>query len=271
MPKFPPPRKKVQPKPSGLNTWTLPAGMVHHKVRNVIIYSGVEYVCVNVNSCAARFQCISGGFKFVKVGTDKFGEDEFKSESAQRLLSISNSCEPGFIVRVMPEDEFNNFLSRRTQAGRDKQKNNRALISPAGEEKEQVNMKAKSSKKATSKTSAGRITGAAAYMRQLFTDGVSKAEATKKLIAKFPKFEHDAAGVESRWRTAERIASHAEGRATAKPAKATKGGKTPPARKPAKQAPARKSAPSKKAAAAVPPPPPRSTPPPRPSSPEPAV
>jgi len=79
---------KVDIKCPTLDTFSLPAGMVHYKVRDVILYGKAEYVCLNINNSCARFICATKSFKFVKVGTDKFGEDEFKSESTPRTLSI---------------------------------------------------------------------------------------------------------------------------------------------------------------------------------------
>ena len=55
------------------------------------------------------------------------------------------------------------------------------------------------------KTVKGGLTGSAEYMRELVKKGTSKADAFKKLLAKWPRFETDKAGLMSRWNMANKI------------------------------------------------------------------
>jgi hypothetical protein len=62
----------------------------------------------------------------------------------------------------------------------------------------------KKEKNKSVKSTAG-ITGSAQYMRNLVSEGVAKADAFKKMLAKWPRFEQDKPGLESRWKMAKRI------------------------------------------------------------------
>ena len=55
------------------------------------------------------------------------------------------------------------------------------------------------------KTAKGGLTGSAEYMRELVKRGTSKADAFKKLLAKWPRFETDKAGLISRWNMANKV------------------------------------------------------------------
>ena len=59
--------------------------------------------------------------------------------------------------------------------------------------------------------------GSAAYIRQLFAEGISKEAARKKAVAKYPVM---ATGVhfQTRWNTAERLAKKADIKVSSKPA-----------------------------------------------------
>jgi hypothetical protein len=53
------------------------------------------------------------------------------------------------------------------------------------------------------KTAKGGLT--AEYMRELVKKGTSKADAFKKLLAKWPRFETDKAGLVSHWNMANKV------------------------------------------------------------------
>jgi len=62
-------------------------------------------------------------------------------------------------------------------------------------------------KKEKTKAKAAKIgiTGSAQYMRELVKKGTAKADAFKKVLAKWPQFENDKAGLASRWDMANKI------------------------------------------------------------------
>jgi hypothetical protein len=55
------------------------------------------------------------------------------------------------------------------------------------------------------KTAKIGITGSARYMRELVKNGTSKADAFNKMLAKWPHFVNDKAGLASRWEAANRL------------------------------------------------------------------
>lgn len=227
------------------------AGMVHHRIGNVIKWGGAEFVCVRVSDCNAKFVCLSR--QVVKIvsklkenedGTPKVGE----ITCAPKEVFLSNSIEPACILRRMAEAEVNEFLSR--GARRDDGKTTQ------GTKVESENIMPKK------KVSNGKITGAAEFVRELYNSGTNKTAAKEKLLAKFPKFEHDLAGFESRWNTAERITKNIKAKeqkaATSAKASGKKGGKAAKAsgKKGKAAPPKRKGTPPPRASA----PPPRATP-----------
>jgi hypothetical protein len=103
----------AQPAAAGvsLSNYHLPAGLIYHKIGNVIKLGGCEHVCIGVNDCTAKF--VPCG-KVIREIVDRF--DDSKNRTVEFISSkqqnICSTCEPDFILRVMPKAELQIFLDR---------------------------------------------------------------------------------------------------------------------------------------------------------------
>ncbi len=201
---------------SDFDGYSVLSGCKIHEVGNAIKFEGWEWVCYRVSPSGAAFARLD-------------------NRSARMTISATYDYP---LTQKFSEQETQDFIQRK--AGSALMNN----TTPGEENTNTMNKKAKT--KGAGKSSgakAVKIGGAADFVRECYAT-MNKADTFKATIAKFPAFEHDAAGLESRWRTAERIAKNAAAKVKteAKSAKA-------PAKK---SAPAKAKAPVKAAAPKAP-------------------
>lgn len=207
----------------------------------VFAHNGAEYVSVRLGDCNALCAPLTKTSRTIKYRGKGLEDCEKTIESFGREIKASRQIDASAVIRRMTEQELNDFLSG---VGPEETTNNNPDTKGTDS---MAKTKTKKAKGSGAKTNSG-ITGAAEFVRKAYAEGATKAETREKVLQKWPKFEHDAAGFESRWKTAERLAKAADAKAKAA-AKAPAKKKT---EKPAKKAPAKAKS---------------STPPPRPAKP----
>ena len=190
-------------------------------VGDVISQDGGEFGCFNANDSAAKFRNVA-----------------IPSTLYTRCNTYDPRKEP--LIRRMDTTELTTFLAGKTGARKVSNNNpgeesNNNMATKNKIEKTPKTPKAPKAAKVSSK-----LAGAADYVREQYNLGAKKSDVFAAVVEKWPAFNHDKVGLESRWNTAERIAKNAKEKAKAparpangdaKPAKKSAAAPTPPARK----------------------------------------
>jgi superfamily I DNA/RNA helicase len=189
----------------------------------IVSKPGGEFVCYKSNDSAARFICVT---------------------QLSNKFDRCNTYDPRMeqIIRRMDEMELITLLAGKTGARKVSNNNPGEESNNTMATKTKIEKTPKAPKTSTPKITS-KLTGAAEYVRTRYNEGANKITVFAEAVEKWPAFNHDKIGLESRWNTAERIAKgrkekakaeKAGEKAPARPVKATAkktATPTPPARK----------------------------------------
>lgn len=215
---------------------------------DIIALRGSEMVCLTVNACNAKFRPVTGE---VKTVTNKLTGESATFTKRPEPIAIANSYHLQDSIapaRCLSESELEELLTRKTTRRSVKsegdQTNETESTDMTNKNKKATIPKRKSAAKVT-----GGLTGSAQYMRQMVTDGKSKPQAFEAMLEKWPQFEKDKVGLESRWNMAVKIVKPSSSKPGAKPSVKPGAKVKTPARKPVKN----KSTPIPARSSAIPP------------------
>jgi DNA helicase-2/ATP-dependent DNA helicase PcrA len=208
--------------------FTIPPGMKFFRRGDVINRNGGEWYCDSVSNCNARFVNLTGRTEIIKF-TSGEGESAEKIITRGRgeKLDLSNSYEPGQVIRSMTEEEIKIFLAR----GNTRQAGEKKQIQGNGDSETKSSNEMKNKTNATKATKVDRnITGSSQFVRDCVAKGMTKEATHAATIKRWPIFESsDKEGFESRWRTGVKIKASSDKKAKAaeKAAASGKSGKAP--------------------------------------------